>query len=111
MVTEDDIQSLFDFYSVKIISMAMQRPITVQEVSEELDIPPATCYRKVNELVEKGVLAEVQKVLVEKQKRRSSYISLIKEVKMEITSKGIKLDWKYYEKPVEMWESIKKYNL
>lgn len=111
MITEDDLQSLFDFYSVKIISMAMQRPITVQEVSEELEIPPATCYRKVNELVEKGVLGEVQKVLVEKQKRRSAYISLIKEVKMEITSEGIKLDWKYYEKPVEMWESIKRYNL
>ncbi|MFO7967861.1 MAG: winged helix-turn-helix domain-containing protein [Archaeoglobaceae archaeon] len=111
MVSEDGLQSLFDFYSVKIISMAMQRPITVQEVSEELEIPSATCYRKVNELVEKGVLTEVQKKLVEKQKRRSAYISLIKEVKMEITSEGIKLDWKYYDKPVEMWESIKKYNL
>ncbi len=111
MVSEDDFQSLFDFYSVKIISMAMQRPITVQEISEELEIPPATCYRKFNELVEKGILAEVQKVLVEKQKRRSAYVSLVKEVKMEITSEGIELDWKYNEKPVEMWETIRKYNL
>lgn len=111
MVSEDDLQSLFDFYSVKIISMAMQRPITVQKVSEELDIPPATCYRKVNELVEKGILVEGRKVLVEGQKRRTVYTSLVKEVKMEITSEGIRLDWKYYEKPVEMWDSIRKYNL
>lgn len=111
MVSEGDIQSLFDFYSVKIISMAMQKPITVQEVSEELEIPTATCYRKVNELVEKGILAEVQKVLVERQKRRSTFVSLVKEVKMEITPEGTKLDWKYHEKPMEMWDSIRRYNL
>lgn len=111
MVSEGDLQSLFDFYSVKIISMAMQKPVTVQEVSEELEIPTATCYRKVNELVEKGILAEVQKVLVEGQKRRSAFVSLVKEVKMEITPEGTKLDWKYYEKPMEMWDSIRRYNL
>jgi len=108
MVSEESFLSFIDLQSLKILSMAMKRPITVQEVSEKLEIPPATCYRKFNELVDKGLLAELQKVLVEKQKRRSTYVAIVDEIKIEVTSKGLKLIWKYRDKPVEMWEAIKK---
>lgn len=108
MVSEKSFSSIIDFHSFKILSMAMKKPVTVQEVSEKLDIPPATCYRKFNELVEKGLLAELQKVLVEKQKRRLAYVAIVDEIKIEVTSKGLRLAWKYRDKPVEMWEIIKK---
>jgi predicted transcriptional regulator len=107
MVSEESFTSLIDLQSIKILSMAMKMPVTVQEVSEELDIPPATCYRKFNELVEKGLLVELEKILVQKQKRRASYVSMVKEIKIEVTSDGLNLKWKYREKPVEMWETIK----
>lgn len=108
MVSEDSFDSLFDFQSFKILSLAMKKPVTVQEISEKLSIPPATCYRKFNELVDKGLLVEAEKILVQKQKRRSSYLAVVEDVRIEITSEGIGLKWRFRDKPVEMWEAIKK---
>jgi len=106
-MSEDVLETLVDKYSVKILSLAMGKPVTVQGVSDLLDIPPATCYRKFNELVERGLLIEMEKVLVEKQKRRTLYISTLRELKIEITPRGVKIDWKEKEKPVKMWDIIK----
>jgi predicted transcriptional regulator len=42
----------------KILLAANDRELTVQEISERLGIPIATCYRKVRALEELGVLKE-----------------------------------------------------
>lgn len=42
-------------YSIEILA-AIDEPRTAQEVSDELDIPIATCYRRVQELEEHGLL-------------------------------------------------------
>ena len=109
MVSEEVLNTLLDIWSVKILSRAMEKPITVQEISEEFDIPQATCYRKFKELMEKGLLIETQKVLVG-QKRRTAYVSALESLKIEITSKGVNLSWTTKPKPIEIWDSLKKFS-
>lgn len=112
MVSEDALSSLLDLWSVKILSKAMEKPVTVQEISEELGIPQATCYRKFKELIEKGLLVEIEKVLVEGQKRRTAYMSAVGSLKIEITAKGLNLSWEANTKikPVELWDSLKRFS-
>ncbi|AEA47346.1 ArsR/SmtB family transcription factor [Archaeoglobus veneficus] len=110
MVSEDTISTLLDVWSIKILSRAMERPVTVQEISEELGIPQATCYRKFKELIEKGLLVETEKVLVEGQKRRAAYVSTLESLKIEVTSKGIRVSWKAKPKPAEIWDSLKRFS-
>lgn len=42
-------------YSAEIL-VAADEPRSTQELSDELDIPIATCYRRVEELTEQGLL-------------------------------------------------------
>ena len=110
MVSEDALTALLDLWSVKILSRAMEKPVTVQEISEEFGIPQATCYRKFKELIEKGLLVETHKILVEGQKRRTAYISTLENIKIEITPKGVRFSWTHKPKPVEIWDNIKKFS-
>ncbi len=112
MTSEDVLSSLLDLWSVKILSRAMEEPVTVKEVSEELGIPQATCYRKFKELNEKGLLIEIEKVLVEGQKRRTAYMSTVNCIRIEITAKGLNLSWEVNTKikPVELWDSLKRFS-
>jgi len=110
MVSEEVLNTLLDVWSIKILSKAMERPVTVQEISEELNIPQATCYRKFKELMEKGLLFETQKVLVEGQKRRTAYVSALESLKIEITSQGVNLSWIVKPKPIEIWDNLKRFS-
>lgn len=42
-------------YSAEIVAAATD-PISANELSKKLDIPPATCYRRVEELIDVGLL-------------------------------------------------------
>lgn len=51
------IETLGKTYSVKILGAA-DEPISTTELSDSLDIPPATCYRRVKQLASVGLLEE-----------------------------------------------------
>ena len=48
-------ETLGKSYSVDILA-ATSEPRSAQELSDELDIPIATCYRRVEELADRGLL-------------------------------------------------------
>lgn len=53
----DFIEALRATYSIEILG-ATDTPTSVGELSDSLDIPPATCYRRVNQLSSAGLLEE-----------------------------------------------------
>jgi len=40
----------------RILSVASQREVSIKEISEVLDIPMSRCYRRVHEMLDKGML-------------------------------------------------------
>lgn len=53
------VEALGKTYSVEILGAA-DRPISTAELSDSLEIPPATCYRRVKQLASVGLLEECQ---------------------------------------------------
>ena len=57
------VQALSDEYSRKILLSAIAGAKSVEDLSRENDIPLSTCYRRVHELLEGGVVV-VEKIIV-----------------------------------------------
>src|SRR6056297_1913270 len=55
MTSEDLIEVLGNKYNTEILS-ATTDPKSAQDLSDELDVPIATCYRRINELTETNLL-------------------------------------------------------
>lgn len=60
---------LADDYSIRILSATGEEGKTVRELSRELDVPIATCYRRVKELVSASLLRNEEKRLTKEGKR------------------------------------------
>ena len=60
---------LADDYSLKILASTRNEGKTVRQLSHELDIPIATCYRRVEELEENDLLEVEEKKLTQDGKR------------------------------------------
>lgn len=60
---------LADDYSLRILAATREEGKTVRDLSRELDIPIATCYRRVEELLEASLLEIKEKKLTQDGKR------------------------------------------
>jgi DNA-binding Lrp family transcriptional regulator len=65
---------------------------SVRELSNELDIPIATCYRRVEELTEAGLLTLEDRVLSDERRRTSVYRRKVDGVHVEFTESGYRVD-------------------
>lgn len=54
------VEALGATYSIEILG-ATDTPTSVSELSDSLDIPPATCYRRVNQLSSADLLEECER--------------------------------------------------
>jgi len=72
MSSADLLQALGNKYSPEILD-ATDEPRSAQELSEELDIPIATCYRRIDELTEHGLLELHDNVLSDERRRIKVY--------------------------------------
>ncbi|MFB6298998.1 MAG: helix-turn-helix domain-containing protein [Halobacteriales archaeon] len=59
-------------HSVEILEAA-DDAVSVQELSEELDVPQTTCYRRVEDLLDTGLLEFEDSILSEAQQRVNVY--------------------------------------
>jgi predicted ArsR family transcriptional regulator len=66
-------------YSAEILSAAT-RPISAQDLSEELDVPIATCYRRIEDLVDAGLLTCEGRRLSDEGRRTDVYRRTIDSV-------------------------------
>jgi len=71
---------LTDEYSAKILTFAKDRPKSVQEMCEKLDIPMTLGYRRVNTLLSEGLLSCEGRILSQGGKWTRLYLSRIKRV-------------------------------
>ncbi len=72
MAAEDLIHVLGNKYNADILSAASE-PMSAQELSDELDVPIATCYRRINELTESDLLELHDRPLSDEHRRIKVY--------------------------------------
>jgi predicted ArsR family transcriptional regulator len=72
MASVDILQTLGNKYSAEILD-ATDEPQSAQELSDELGIPIATCYRRIDELTEHDLLELHDNILSDDRRRIKVY--------------------------------------
>ncbi|PSP67459.1 ArsR family transcriptional regulator [Halobacteriales archaeon QH_8_67_27] len=72
MASGDILQTLGNKYSAEILD-ATDEPQSAQELSDELGIPIATCYRRIDELTEHDLLELHDNILSDDRRRIKVY--------------------------------------
>ncbi|WP_302083024.1 winged helix-turn-helix domain-containing protein [Salinibaculum rarum] len=79
MKATEILESLGDKYSLQILEAA-DTPINAADIHEKYDIPIATCYRRIDDLVEQGLLEEYDSELNSNRRRATTYKRTIDEI-------------------------------
>jgi predicted transcriptional regulator len=82
MASADILQTLGNKYSAEILD-ATDEPISAQELSDELGIPIATCYRRIDELTEHDLLELHDNILSDDRRRIKVYRRSVDEVRVD----------------------------
>jgi predicted transcriptional regulator len=78
-------------YNPQILSFAHE-PRSAQELSDELDVPIATCYRRIEELTDANLLEHHDRVLSDERRRVNVYRRNIEEVVVNFSDGGVSVD-------------------
>lgn len=84
---------LGDKYSPEILRTTYE-PKSAQELSEELDIPIATSYRRIEQLVELGLLEEEGQEFSDEGRQRTIYRRNVDEISVDLGNGEIEVDCK-----------------
>jgi predicted ArsR family transcriptional regulator len=82
MASSDILQTLGNKYSAEILD-ASDEPISAQDLSDELGIPIATCYRRIDELTEHDLLELHDNILSDDRRRIKVYRRNVDEVRVD----------------------------
>jgi predicted ArsR family transcriptional regulator len=82
--TGEMLSPLKNKYSFEILC-ATRTPASAQQLSEEIGVPIATCYRRIEELVEAGLLKSEGRQLSEDGRRTNVYRRTVDEVTVDLT--------------------------
>jgi predicted transcriptional regulator len=106
------LQVLSDEYARKILVSTVESSKSVEELSRLNDIPLSTCYRRVHELLDSGVLIMDRIVVTSDGKRYEMLRSAYKGFAVEFQDGGLKADVIVNEdiadKLHSLWLSVKK---
>jgi len=81
MASADLLRTLGNKYSAEILD-ATDEPISAQDLSDELGIPIATCYRRIDELTEHDLLELHDNILSDDRRRIKVYRRNVDEVRV-----------------------------
>ncbi|MFC6615153.1 winged helix-turn-helix domain-containing protein [Halopenitus salinus] len=90
MSGDDLIEVLGNKYNTDILAAA-DDPKSAQELSDELDVPIATCYRRIDELQEADLLELHDRPLSEDRRRINVYRRRVERVSVEFAD-GVDVD-------------------
>jgi predicted transcriptional regulator len=90
MASEKIIEVLGNKYNPEILDAASE-PKSAQELSDELGVPIATCYRRINELTEVDLLELHDQPLSEEHRRIKVYRRCVDEVNISFRD-GLDID-------------------
>lgn len=82
MASLDVLQVLGNEYNAEILE-ATDEPHSAQELSETLDVPIATCYRRIDELTEAELLELYDRPLSDEHRRINVYRRNVDEIRVE----------------------------
>jgi predicted ArsR family transcriptional regulator len=82
MASAELLQTLGNKYSAEILD-ATDEPQSAQELSDQLDIPIATCYRRIDELTEHNLLELHDNILSDDRRRIKVYRRNVDAVHVE----------------------------
>jgi len=82
MSSVDLLQTLGNKYSAEILD-ATDEPRSAQELSDELEIPIATCYRRIDELTENDLLELHDNILSDDRRRIKVYRRNVDSVRID----------------------------
>ncbi|MFC6722613.1 helix-turn-helix domain-containing protein [Halobacteriaceae archaeon SHR40] len=82
MSSVDLLQTLGNKYSAEILD-ATDEPRSAQELSDELEIPIATCYRRIDELTENNLLELHDNILSDDRRRIKVYRRNVDSVRID----------------------------
>lgn len=88
-VNSSIIQTFGDLEKKKIIESVMDSPKIIYEIIKDCGLPQTSGYRKVNALIDEGFLIPVE-FEIKENKRIYQYSSIIKNLKIDISSNKIK---------------------
>ena len=80
-------------YSAEILCAA-GTPKSAQALSEDIEIPIATCYRRIEELVDAGLLECEGRQLSEEGRRTNIYRRTLDEIEVDFSSEAPELSQK-----------------
>jgi predicted transcriptional regulator len=80
-------------YSIEILSAA-ETAASAQDLSDRVDVPIATCYRRIEELVDAGLLKPEGRQMSTKGRRTTVYRRTIDELSVDFTDENLGLDSK-----------------
>jgi len=103
---------LGDEYSVRILSALTDREMSAKALSEELDIPIATVYRRIETLDDAGLIEYEGKALTQDDKRVKVYRSYIDELRVSFEPDEPKVEMTKYSEARrsidEAWKRIQR---
>lgn len=76
------VRALGNTYNAEILSAAHE-PVTAHELSERLDVPIATCYRRIEELTDVGLLEAYDHVSTGGQRQTTRYRRTVDAARVE----------------------------
>lgn len=82
MASDDIIEVLGNKYNPEILDAASE-PKSAQELSDQLGVPIATCYRRINELTEADLLELHDQPLSDEHRRIKVYRRRVDEVSID----------------------------
>ena len=87
MASDELIEVLGNKYNTDILS-ATTEPKSAQDLSDELDVPIATCYRRIDELEAVGLLQCEGRQLSEEGRRTNVYRRTLDQFAIEFSGSG-----------------------
>ena len=102
--------ALADEYSRKILTATIQDPMSALELSKKYEIPITTVYRRIEELVEAGLLAAVKSGRTTDGKWYDLYRSLLRRIDVGFEKGDVRIEVIVNEHVADrftrMWTSI-----
>ncbi len=105
---KEAIELLSDEYIPKILSFTHLKPKSAKEIATKKDIPIAVCYRRLNKLVDVGLLEKEERALTQEGKRVWLYKSNLESASISYEEGKLKARFELSNGEVENFEEEQK---
>jgi len=105
------IKALSDEYSRKILLSIISNSLPIEEIGRAQNIPVSTCYRRIHEMLQFGIIKPDRTIIREDGKKYICYKSAIKNATIQLNSGELKVDVEVNKDPSEklekLWSNVK----